>query len=217
MLGSRGSVHSLLMISGGAVVALLGQFPVLLPHGLSVTTAASSMRWPVGCDRGHRSGGRFASYRRISYAARSEAPQSMIEWMQAFHSVPAPGSKRAWPMPVAAATRSSRRGRCCTGSLVQPQGAPRRTAGRDGRGTGACRGNEAAPARDPRLRWQRLVGGITQALQAGEILQGKGFRVAGTPDTRSQRPVRRSTSNAWPRLPPFSPSFQQQDLGCTRS
>ena len=42
------SAHSLMVISGGAVVALLGLFPVLLPGGLGVATVASRMTKPVG-------------------------------------------------------------------------------------------------------------------------------------------------------------------------
>ena len=48
--GSRRSVHSLWTISGDAVVALPGQFPVLLRRGLDITTAASAMTRPVRCD-----------------------------------------------------------------------------------------------------------------------------------------------------------------------
>lgn len=45
--GFRRSAHSLLIISGGAVVALLGLFPVLLPQGVGAPTVAAGMRWPV--------------------------------------------------------------------------------------------------------------------------------------------------------------------------
>ena len=45
--GFRRSAHSLMMISGGAVIALLGLFPVLLPGGVGVSTVASEMKWPV--------------------------------------------------------------------------------------------------------------------------------------------------------------------------
>lgn len=46
--GFRQTAHALMMISGGAVVALLGLFPVLLPGGVGVATVASGMKWPVG-------------------------------------------------------------------------------------------------------------------------------------------------------------------------
>lgn len=46
--GFRRSTHSLMTISGGAVVALLGLFPVLLPSGVGVATVASEMMRPVG-------------------------------------------------------------------------------------------------------------------------------------------------------------------------
>ena len=46
--GFRRSTHSLMTISGGAVVALLGLFPVLLPRGVGAATVASEMMRPVG-------------------------------------------------------------------------------------------------------------------------------------------------------------------------
>lgn len=46
--GFRRSAHSLMTISGGAVVALLGLFPVLLPGGVGVAAVASEMMQPVG-------------------------------------------------------------------------------------------------------------------------------------------------------------------------
>ena len=45
--GFRRSAHSLMIISGGAVAALLGLFPVLLPGGVGMSNAASAMKWPV--------------------------------------------------------------------------------------------------------------------------------------------------------------------------
>ena len=46
--GFRRSTHSLMTISGGAVVALLGLFPVLLPSGVGAATVAAEMIRPVG-------------------------------------------------------------------------------------------------------------------------------------------------------------------------